>query len=162
MNGVLEGQVVGSGARKHEVVAAAFQSPDHPPCGPEPTGGGPMARSLNPSQSPDHPITRSPDHPMARFNTALSSSFRDMLTNAIQCQLSVTSYPQLANGSQGPLSQPDFKWEMSDGRVVNCRWCVVSCSGAGTLLDFRWPNYEGNGNCSWSVAGCKGPQAGNN
>jgi hypothetical protein len=61
MNGVLEGQVVGRGAGKHEVVAAAFQSPDHPPCGPEPTGGGPIAQSLNASQSPNHSITGSPD-----------------------------------------------------------------------------------------------------
>ncbi len=101
---------------------------------------------------------------MDRFSPELVTRFKAMLTNAIQCQLSVTSYPQLGGGGrQGPRSRPDFKWEMADGRVVNCRWCVVSRSGAGTLVDFRWRNVEGSEiDCSWSLAGCNSPQAGNN
>jgi len=86
-----------------------------------------------------------------------------MMSNDIQCQLSVTSYPKLVAGEQGFRSQPGFKWEMSEGRVVNCRWCVASRSGAGTLVDFRWrkPN-EDEIDCAWAVAGCKGPHPGNN
>ena len=85
------------------------------------------------------------------------------MSDAIQCQLSVNSYPQLVRGSHGLGPQPDFKWEMAEGRLVNCRWCVVSWSGSGTLLDFKWPNLEGGGtDCTWTVAGCKGPQLGNN
>ncbi|HXJ95034.1 MAG TPA: hypothetical protein VMT20_19510 [Terriglobia bacterium] len=99
---------------------------------------------------------------MARFNPEISNQLEAMPTNAIQCQFSVTSYPQIGGGKNSFRSPQDFKWEVADGRVVNCRWCVVSCSGAGTLLDFRWPNFEANANCAWSVAGCKEPQAGNN
>ena len=96
------------------------------------------------------------------MNAALTSWFEAMLTNAIQYQFSVTSYPQIGAGKNHFRSQQDFKWEVADGRLVNCRWCAVSCSGSGTLVDFRWPNSEANANCSWSVAGCKGPQGGNN
>ena len=86
-----------------------------------------------------------------------------MVNDGIQCQLSVTSYPQLAAGDHGRRSQPGFKWEMSEGRVVNCRWCVVSRSGAGTLLDFRWRKPDDDEvDCAWAVAGCNAPHPGTN
>jgi hypothetical protein len=86
-----------------------------------------------------------------------------MVSNVIQCQLAVTAYAQLVAGSRGFQSQPGFKWEMAEGRVVNCRWCVVSRSGAGVLLDFSWRKPDENGaHCAWAVAGCKSPHAGCN
>jgi hypothetical protein len=85
------------------------------------------------------------------------------MSNAIQCQLSAVSYQQLAAGHHGFQLQPGFKWEMAEGRVIGCRWCVVSRSGAGTLLDFRWrkPD-EDEPDCAWAVTGCIGPRPGNN
>jgi hypothetical protein len=86
-----------------------------------------------------------------------------MVGNAIQCQLSATSYPQRVAVERGFRSQPGFKWEMAEGRVVSCRWCVVSRSGAGTLLDFRWRKLDEDGvDCAWALAGCKGPHPGSN
>lgn len=107
-----------------------------------------------------------PDSPQSTNRRPLAGSTGHLgsttMTNAIQCQLSVTSYPQLVAGHHGFRSKPDFKWEMAEGRVV-CRWCVVSRSGAGTLVDFKWQRSDDDEvGCAWIVAGCKGPSGGNN